>query len=282
MVESATTLASIEPGQTTESLVAKVYDNNGQLVPNAKVKLELTVDADSGGHHQHSSDRPKGTLQSGVMTGEIITGSTSTNGFVFTFKAPEPAGDHKITASCTDGKNCKPEGSDTVWVGVKNLVPIPNATDPSGYQLYTLIGQDGFHPNNHYLTSDALARLTILAGRYRDVFPNNPALHLNDASLERGGVFDINFAPYTDKKGVYHSRTPGGVPGSWWVAPHAEHRRGMVIDIRANGEDGSIPVDEEHFEAFEEIAQSLGTDAEIHSPGTSNQHYHVRLMGVAE
>ena len=278
--ESETILSSIEPPDKSTNLVAKVYDQNDQLVPNVGVQLTLEAKKDSGGHH-HGDD--KVVARTGTMQGQqVLTGNTGPNGLQFSYKAPSVAGDYKIKASCTDGKNCTPEGPDMVWVGVKNLVPIPNATDPSGYQLYALIGRDGFHPNNHYLTSDALTRLIILAGRYRDKFPNNPALHLNDASLGRGGMFDINFAPYTDKKGVYHSRTPGGVPGSWWVAPHSEHKRGTVIDIRANGGDGSIPVDEEHFEAFEDIAQRLGTDAEIHSPDTSNQHYHVRLMGAAE
>ena len=116
--ESGTILTSIEPDKSTASLVAKVYDSNGQLVPNTKVKLELSIVANSGGH-QHNVNRPKGTLSNGTMTGETIAGNTETNGFVFTFKAPAPAGDHKITASCTDGKNCTPQGPDTVWVGLK-------------------------------------------------------------------------------------------------------------------------------------------------------------------
>lgn len=280
--ESETILSSIEPDKSTGSLVAKVYDHNGQLVPNAKVKLELSVDADSGGHHQHTSERPRGSLKSGTMTGVTVTGSTGTSGFTFTFKAPAPAGDHKIMASCTDGKNCKPEGADLVWVGVKGLEPIIPASDTTSGPLYVLIGQDSYHPNNHYLTPLAIGRLQQLAAIYRQRFPSDPPLHLNDASLERGGMFDINFAPYTDKKGVYHSRTPGGVPGSWWVAPHDEHRRGTVIDVRANDAEGSIPVDPQHFEAFEKMAKDQGAHARIHSPGTSNQHYHIRLMGVAE
>lgn len=117
-----------------------------------------------------------------------------------------------------------------------------------------------------------MGRLQQLAALYRQRFPSDPPPYLNDASLERGGLFDI----------YWENLQKGTKRTVWWTTPHVEHRRGTVIDIRVNGSEGSIPVDDEYFDAFEEIAQARGADAEIHSPGTSNQHYHVRLMGVAE
>lgn len=263
VAESGTTLVSVESGKTTENLVARVYDQSGLMVPNAKVKLDLTAQANSGGH-LHNVNRPKGTLSSGTMTGETITGNTSTNGFVFTFKAPAPAGDHKITAICTDGKNCKQEGADTVWVGVKDLYQIPPVD-----LLYHLIepNRDQYHPNNHYLTSPAITILRALAGDYRQMFPSAPVLYLNDASLERGGYFDI------ERK--------------WNTGDHKEHRRGTVIDIRANREVGAIP--EANFEHFEDIALKLGAKAAQHCKKDaqgqcvdSTRHYHVRLFGRQE
>lgn len=262
--ESGTILTSVEPSNTTGSLVAKVYDNNGQMVPNVKVKLDLSVDADSGGHHQHGSERPKGSLRSGIITSETISGSTGTNGFVFTFKAPAPAGDHKIKASCTDGKNCKPEGPDTVWVGIKDLIDLPSL------DVYALLPNDNDpkHPDNHYMTYTAMLRVTALAALYHGQFPDDPLLHLNDASLERGGIFDFK----------YEGRS------IWWTPPHFEHCRGTEIDIRANLSDGAIP--ESNFSEFDRIAKRVGADPVRECKADENKqcivstrHYHVRLTG---
>ena len=86
-------------------------------------------------------------------------------------------------------------------------------------------------------------------------------LHLNDASLVWGGLFDAidnDFEP-----------------------PHKEHRRGSVIDIRANSKIGAIPP--RSFIAFEKMAMKYyGVDAQIHNRGLPSQHYHVRLLNRKE
>lgn len=252
--ESAEILTSIEPDKITNDLVAKVYGQNGQLVSNASVRLELNVQANSGGHH-HDVDRPKGVLSNGTLSGDTITGNTSSNGLVFAFTAPKVAGDHKITASCADGKNCQPEGPDTVWVGVKDLVSLP------GLDVYVLLPNvnDPMHPDNHYMTYTAMLRVTTLAVLYHGEFPNDPLLHLNDASLERGGLFD-----YKAKDG-----TP-------WQPPHKTHRKGIDVDIRANPDinpDTAIP--DKNFKKFEETAKKVGGFADLHYRGKPTQHYHV-------
>lgn len=284
IAESGTTLMSVEPGMTTETLVTKVYDNNGQVVPNAKVKLVVDVQPYSGGH-QHDEGRHSNSVNEnrvgklapvglGTVTenGKILTGSTGSNGLRFTFKAPASAGDHKITASCTDGKNCQPEGPDTVWVGVKGLEPIVPASDPTSGPLYVLIGQDGYHPDNHYLTPQANGRLQQLATLYQHRFPDNPPLHLNDASLERGGLFDI----------YWENPTKGNKRTTWWTPPHKEHRRGTVIDVRANRAPGAIPDRPDVRQYFEQLVLDIQGSFILESQGTSNEHYHIRLMGVAE
>ena len=120
--ESSTTIRSIEPSQTT-SLLARVYNQNNQIVPNVNVRLETDAVPDSGGH-RHRTDRPKGSLDGPNPTPHIITGSTGSNGFTFQFKAPEVAGDHKLKATCTD-ITCTLQGPNTVWVGIKKLIPLP-------------------------------------------------------------------------------------------------------------------------------------------------------------
>jgi len=84
-------------------------------------------------------------------------------------------------------------------------------------------------------------------------------LYLNDASLIWGGVFDLD---------------------ADWEDPHEEHKRGSVIDIRANSKTGAIPPI--NFDKFIKLAKYYGAHARIHSPGSSNQHFHVRLLNREE
>jgi hypothetical protein len=255
--ESGIILTSVEPGKAA-ALIARVYDQNNQLVPNVGVEIKVDiVVANSGGHKHHDSQRPKGKLNG--QDPPIVTGSTDAGGFSFTFNAPAPAGDHTLKASCTD-RTCTQQGPDRVWVGVKDLVPLNSAP------LYALIGSDTYHPNNHYLTNSALGQAVWLAQLYRQRFPNDPVLHLNDASLERGGLFDIQYP---------------GRGATWWTTPHKTHRFGTDIDIRANIASGAIPA--ANFKIFEGFVKRVGASScPSVGPGyrnTSNQHYHVCLMG---
>ncbi len=261
--EANAVVASVEPSKTS-NLVAYVYDQNGRSVSGAKVKLEVDVVPNSGGH-QHDDDRRHteymGKLASGSGTtaqnGKVLTGTTDASGIAFAFTAPLLAGDHKIKASCTDGKNCKLEGPDTVWVGIKDLVPLGVS------QYFVPIGDTPNHFDNHYLTLEAASRVNVLAALYRAKFPTNPLLHLNDASLERGGVFDVS---------------------SNWQSPHFEHCKGTTIDVRANDALGAIPP--QNQPVFEDLAQKVGAEAIFEIPEDRNgnqlyhlRHYHVQLMG---
>ncbi len=244
-------LAKVEPGKVTKTLRAKVYNNN-QPVPNVNVKLEVTVEANSGGH-QHNVNRPKGI----VNPAEGNTGADG-SGHAFTFTAPAPAGDHRITASCTNsGITCTQEGPDRIWVGVKDLYQLQGST------AYELIqpNADVYHPGNNYLTTNASIVLQGIASEWRSLYkPFGPVLHLNDASLKRGGYFDIQYL--------------------WNRGEHAEHRRGTVIDIRANNLPGAIPRGD--FKDFELVARKYGAVARLHKQNSDKQHYHARLFGRAE
>jgi hypothetical protein len=262
--ESATILRSTEPGKTA-ALVARVYDQNNQLVPNVNVKLEVDVTPNSGGHqHPNAPNRPKGSLSNGVTAGPIVTGSTGNGGMPFTFLSPAPAGDHKITAACTD-RTCTPEGPNQMWVGVcptcspKGLRPIP--ANPN----YVLIpNADTFHPDNHYLTLAVSGLVRTLANVYRSRFTNDPVLHLNDASLERGGLFD----------NLYDGRLAAG----WWKPPHPTHRKGTDIDIRWNPtKHPTTSIPDRNVDKFKKEALDLGGKAVPAYVGTDNQHFHVEF-----
>lgn len=266
--ESGTVLTSVEPGKST-NLIARVYDQNNQLVPNVNVELEAKAKEDSGGHKHGDNSLPlrTGTLSSKDTSAvvspdrKVMTGNTGPNGLPFDYKAPDIGGDITLTAKCID-KTCAPQGPSQVWVGVKSLTTLY----PS--EGYVLIGETGIHPKNHYLTNEAIYRIAVLTSLWRQflarLFPETDfMLHLNDASLERGGIFDTR---------------------NNWKAPHAEHCRGSVIDIRANDAPGAIP--NGFRKIFEKFAKSVGADPRWEIPKDENgnrrldlRHYHVRLMG---
>jgi hypothetical protein len=177
---------------------------------------------------------------------------------VFNFNAPEASGTHTISATC-DG--CTNTATKPVDVKVDGLKPIP----PSG--LYALYETDGSvigavksrHESNHYLTPTAANKLLVIAINYHHLYPKDPVLHINDASLMWGGKFDIY---------------------GTWKGKHAEHQRGTVVDIRANTRTGAIP--STNFVNFEKFARFAGADPYLENQGTDLQHYHLRLLNRRE
>ena len=86
---------------------------------------------------------------------------------------------------------------------------------------------------------------------------------LNDASLKWGGVLDCFLTCGKSEP---------------WGPSHIEHRRGSVVDIKANGQPGSIVYEEE----FITEARRQRVDPGIPHGSGSGRHYHVRLNGVKE
>ena len=236
------------------------------------MNLSLKVDPTSGGH-DHGSGHPKGGL-SGVScsTDASCSGTTSGGGKVsFSFNAPEVSGTHTLTASCDKCTN----GPQSVGVNVK----VKEADAPGWDHLtnspgdYALVGGETgkAHTDNHYLTAAAKENLMKIIKKSNKAFSGGPLLQLNDASLVWGGKFDIH--------------------GKWGKdSDHFEHRRGAVIDIRANQRPDAIP--EARFEKFKKAAAESGTFADLHCnppysrtcPGCildtgPNRHFHVRLLG---
>jgi hypothetical protein len=273
----------VEPsnGSSIKTLpfTATILDQSTGQPPTSpiKVHISLKVDSTSGGHAHGSSDRPRGgiaSVQTCTSDAECWSNSTVNGSVVFNFNAPEASGKYTITATC-DGCANNPQMT-TVNVKVDGLAQIP---DTSFYTLVetsgAIIGANSKHNQNHYLTPEAATILLYIAASYqvedkfwqllksrqRGIYTYAPAplLHLNDASLIWGGVFDLDYD---------------------WEAPHEEHRRGTVIDIRANSLAGAIPPD--NFKEFRKLATFYGADAGLHAAGTAIQHFHVRLLNRKE
>lgn len=266
----------IEPAQRTQPIFAYVYNGNtGAAVPDASVEIAATVSEKSGGH-AHLASRPKGDLIAiAPHTGKsgddgVLKGTTAANGeMLFQFKAPVVAGDHGITARCTD-RDCG-EASGAILVGHKGLQSLTTSS------VYRLVGMKDAHPDNHYLTLTAASRVAVLAAFYQAKYPSQAVLHLNDASLERGGIFDI-----------YPEASPN------WKDPHLQHCRGTVIDVRANGVDGALNITSDNDPMIQEIKDLgaiVGADPRWEVPKVTNpatgqkeerwdlRHFHTKLMG---
>jgi hypothetical protein len=92
--------------------------------------------------------------------------------------------------------------------------------------------------------------LDKLARVYAKVNPSFQ-LYLNDASLEWGGLFDVE-------------------KGKPWKPPHETHQRGRSLDIRAEsaaGKEGEVPVAK--FIEFRDASKKKGLNIGLHCQGSS-------------
>jgi len=263
-------LADVVPSGTTDvyantssTVYAQVVDaQTNQPKAGVQVKFSVDVVANTGGHDgNHYVMRPKGKLLDCSSGSEVETTvcTTQQDGrATVTFNAPIVSGTHTITAECVS-PTCTGTASGNINVKVPGLEPMPAS------QFYTFVGATDKHSDNHYLTTGAASVLWSMAVSYqfeqrfklRGITP--PSLNLNDASLVWGGIFDID---------------------GDWDTPHNEHRRGTVIDIRANSNTGAI--DPANFDSFMRLAYLYGANAKIHNAGETTQHFHVRLLGRGE
>ena len=259
-------LHTIEPEKPL-SANALVTDASGNPLPGAIVHLRIDAVPNSGGHTHGDDNSPlrRGKL-SGVGPEIVATVPTGPDGvFGFTFNAPSVSGAYQITASCDD-RPCVQVGAKTVDVKVDGLFTL------AALSAYNFAGGTAAHPDNHYLILTAAAVAQRLAIHYRNTFPTSPVLTYNDASLNWGGTFDITCA--------------SGASPCNWASPHSEHKRGVVMDVRANRTVDAIPV--ANYKKFRQLVRMLGGDphyecdpAQAHTKPCT-EHFHVRLLGRAE
>jgi hypothetical protein len=228
--------AEVEPGGTVRNLRAEVTCDGKSI--NKEVVLTVKAEAGSGGHN-HIPDRPDGSLYP----------SGGNSPLTFSFLAPAPAGDHIITAECAD--NSCGQGTGAVWVGIKGL-----KLQASSVNYVLLPNRDANHPGNHYVTRNTERNVSNFAAAYHEKFPNDPVLHFNDASLIRGGLFDIN---------------------SNWQVPHETHRLGRNVDVKANEfyHEPSQSIPSWNYIAFWNMGRYYGCYVALHSGATSNEHFHL-------
>jgi hypothetical protein len=266
----------IEPkpfGADAEALTfaVEVTDCEGTYLPDISVETTVTVDAKSGGHNgtHATSTRPTGGLRdegaTGAGTASVVRKSNQDGMIYLEFVPSEVSGVHTITAKCTTVTCIEPDPPLEVGVKVAGLKPI----DP--YVFYTLIELDGTGKNigdtpqhhsgvNHYLHPKATENLKRLALYYSFLLgePIPEKLHINDASLPEGGLFDI---------------------GGAWTVDHKYHRKGRVVDIRGNQAPGAIPDDPYYHRVLSDAAMYAGVIARWEPFRTRpwNNRFHVLL-----
>lgn len=244
-------------GKSTHELIAKVTENGN---PKAGVDVTFKVDVVpmTGGHGHHDSSRPKGSVPaSGVSNadGEIK----------LIFQASIVAGSHNITATCDSCSN--KTAVKKVDVLVPDLQPVsanpPRLSD--GTYVYALTAHDPTHVGTsggrqrgeYYLTSGANDNLRELM--YAFVKQGWGTVALNDASLNWGGIYDIN---------------------NNWHPPHSTHRLGEDIDISFTraGNLISKKKQKDFYKRFCE-EKSVSVPFRILHHYQKIPHFHVYLMG---
>jgi len=276
--------ATIEPGNTYTFTATVTNQDGSPPIEDVPISVKVEVDLTSGGHVHGGSTRPKGSVSP-------ASGNTALS---INFGATKISGTHTITATCDMCSNSPLKA--TIDVMVDGLSMIPDSefyalTEPDGKGGTKVIGDNGNHSGNHFLTPEAASELWRMAASYhfedqfwqlkqarkrgQYTYIPAPLLHLNDASLIWGGKFDIQ--------------------GNW-AGDHQGHKKGVVIDVRANSNTGAIPL--ASFDNFQNMAASNGrTEAQVHckrdghdrQPPTcvgrdgsldNNRHFHMLLLGV--
>ena len=137
---------------------------------------------------------------------------------------------------------------------------VPGLSALGANSNYALIGSTTTHPSNHFGVLAFNTNLTNLAAAYHNEFPALDVIGVNDMSLVRGGLFDID---------------------ANWQQDHIEHRLGINTDIRANdcfGRRNFIPRDTAVRDRWIDLCGQNGISCRLEKENTCREHYHLTLQ----
>ncbi len=183
----------------TGLLFGCVNQFTGQLIPFCDLTFTLDRTPFSAGHDHDDASRP---------VGEFIPpgGTTGSDGILETdYIAPDVSGVVMLTVS-----GVEPNGQPIPPASGAIAVRVPGLQDLGPGANYNLTGAiPGKHTDNHYGTPGFNAKLVTVANIYAAAF-SGFKLDINDISLVRGGLFDID---------------------ANWMIDHRSHRFGVDVDI---------------------------------------------------
>ncbi|OGU57349.1 MAG: hypothetical protein A2V66_03150 [Ignavibacteria bacterium RBG_13_36_8] len=131
--------------------------------------------------------------------------------------------------------------------------------------------------NNHWAKENLVEDIIGISSEWHRMFPQEDLLGINDISLPYGGKFDIS---------------------GKWSGEHSLHRVGRSLDIRTElpglrsseqyqtrGVFVRVPRNATNWRNttlvynrdFERVCGNHGGTATIHSPNTTNEHYHIEF-----
>lgn len=248
-------------GNSTIEVTAKVMQGGTPKIGEA-VSFSGDVTPNSGGHEDHDVNRPRGRLGG-------AQGTTDANGEVkLTFTAPEVAGIHTVNATCASCSNTP--ATKEIQVKVPDLIHIP--ADSQTPPRYIFVGQTSKHPKSHFVSNDSWETLKLVIDTFLALGWGQ--VGINDASLEWGGMFDIEgkwLQKYLNSN------------GKWVTGGHAEHRNGEQVDISfARPASVSMAL---RKKAFDEVCTNdrtpLSPDILWHQTDGYAPHFHIYLTGKA-
>ena len=273
--------------------IAVRFTNNDEPVAGQPIDIKAKWVEESGGHVHADDGAPLsppqqelGVFEAGTEQGEgEITEVTDGEGEIrMSYQAPAFGGKLLITAETTLDGAVVSATSDTLHIRVPNLVRLPDSED------YTKVGGTINHQgpplfagkdNNHWGIEAVVDSLQQIASSWREEFPNEERLQINDMSLPTGGRFDV---------------------AGTWAGSHITHRTGRDVDVRTeiplfregipvraprtgpwSGVDEAIAnTSLVYNREFEDVCEEYGGDADIHGLNTTNEHYHVDFFDENE
>ncbi len=267
-------------------ITVTLTQNNQPLAnQNVTVTARIILPSSPPGGHDHTNQPLVDSL--GVFTDlnttatdtGMITTSTDANGRIqLSYRAPSFGGQIELTAQAIiTGSVINPDtviARDALAVRVPGLAQLPadannyvkvgGTNDHHGPPLF----QQEMDDHNHWGEQAAIDSLEQIAIAWRQGFPQELILHINDISLACGGLFDVS---------------------GMWRSPHQDHRIGRDVDLRTElpglrqGIPVRIPRNAVNWQTtvlienadFEDICDERGARARIHRRNTEEEHYHI-------
>jgi len=188
-------LTYLGTGAQNQTVTIKIPLPDGSSVQDVAMS-DMYIE-DTGGHYDHNPSRPDGGQFGQVLLEDCMARVVYTPG--------EFSGRYMITAEV---------GTEHVYER-EIIVRVPGLMELPDSDTYGKIGDDEWHPSNHWLMPDAQAILEYVAEKYSSTYHEHSEyekMEYNDCSLEWGGRFDIR--------------------GLWSAGSHVSHRVGRQVDFR--------------------------------------------------
>ncbi len=238
-------------GGDKKAAVVVCLDNGATGIPNQNVTLRVfSSTSNTGGHVDatHSGSRPIGRL-------DKTNGVTGQDGCFYTkYMTPHISGFVTIEAAASGLEKHK-----------EVLVGLPGLSELTEGDNYKLIGDDSYHPRNHYGSAEIIVGIPAIADAYKVRFygdnsiPEDEKLGINDISLIFGGKFDL--------------KKDGALKPDWHNLSriHKYHREGNSVDIRCCVTPNQIPANRRA--AFRELALANGASRFLEEGNP--KHFHL-------